>query len=90
MLPANRRQRMGADLDPITDAAAGARFIASPSFYRLGEPSFYRSYPAPLVVVGTRDGVRAWARLTPLLQIGAPEIIKSLTMYAPPEVGGPL
>jgi hypothetical protein len=36
------------------------------------------------------DGVRAWARLTPLLQIGAPEIIKSLTMYAPPEVGGPL
>jgi hypothetical protein len=32
----------------------------------------------------------AWARLTPLLQIGAPEIIKSLTMYAPPEVGGPL
>jgi len=55
-------QRMGADLDPITDAAAGARFIASPSFYRLAEPSFYhRSYPAPLVVVGTRDGARVGA-----------------------------
>jgi hypothetical protein len=80
-----RRKRVGADLDPITDAAAGARFIASPSFYRT------RLFITALIPRRWSLSVRGMrGRLTSLLQIGARDIIKLLTMYAPPGVGGPL
>jgi len=83
-----RRKRVGADLDPITDAAAGARFIASPSFYRTR--LFITALIPRRLSLSVRGMACALGRLASLLQIGARNIIKLLTMYAPPEVGGPL